>query len=78
MRGHLDAETEILLNSELPEGKPGKRFIYCSVVYAVLVVGMVTEFSSLNYIITKNGLNLPEWTANIIAANCAHSLDNAY
>ena len=76
IREHLEREAILLLEGRVTEFT--KRFWYCWAYFAVVELGQVIEFVTLNHLIENNGDNLPVWTVNIEDAGCGHSLKNPF
>ena len=69
------SEIEGLLENKIREYQ--HRAVLCTVAFTITVLGFIAQYAIQNRIITRNGLNLPEWTANI-ALQCESSLKNPY
>ena len=76
IREHLEHEATRLLEGRVTEFT--KRFWSCWAYFAVVELGQVIEFVTLNHLIENNGDNLPVWTVNIEAAGCGHSLKEPF
>ena len=76
LRSRIEHEASLLIKNQVESVK--SRAIYCAIVFSILFVGIIIEYSILNAIINKNDDNPQEWTDNIIAAGCEHSLKNPY
>lgn len=52
-----------------------KRFWLCWLFYAIVLLGQIIEYATLNYLITKNGDNQEIWSVNYEQDGCGTRLE---